>query len=120
MQKHTFKTIAVLGLAFVALAANAQSSKRVITVEGNTISDSYASAQQLPLKCEGAKPVKLFVAFMITGTEGHKEARGHGNTMMCWDREVDSESEIQRLHGKLENKPSVTKITILSIMRLRA
>lgn len=120
MPKSTFQIIAALGLAFVALAADAQSSKRVVTVEGNTISDSYARTQQLPLKCEGAKPIKLFVAFMIKGTDSHKEASGYGNTVMCWDREVDTESEIQRLHGSLETKPNVTKITIVSIMRLRA
>jgi len=120
MTKNTFQIIALLSLASIALAANAQSPKRVVTVEGNTISDSYESTQQVPLKCEGAKPVKIFVSFMIKGTDTHKEARGYGNTVMCWDREVDSESEIQRLHSSLEKKPNVTKIMIVSIMRLRA
>lgn len=117
--KSKFKNIAVLGLVFIVLAANAQNTKRVVTVQGNTISESR-TPQQLPLKCEGAKPIKLFVGFMIKGTDTHKEARGYGNTVMCWDREVDSEPEIRRLHDSMETKPNVTEITIVSIMRLRA
>ncbi len=117
--KSRFKIFAVLGLVIFALAANAQSSKRVVTVHGNTMSESHTT-QQPPLKCDGAKPIKLFVSFMFKGTDTHKEARGYGNTVMCWDREVDSEAEIRRLHGVMEKKPDVTEITIVSIMRLRA
>ena len=101
--------IAVFWLASVALVANAQGSKQLLTL-----------SDKAPLRCEGVKPVKIFVGFLFTGTTTDKRATGGGGQVLCWDREVDTEAEIVRLHDAMEVNPRVTKVTIVSIMKLRS
>jgi len=91
---------AVLAIVVIALAA-------------------VASANPAPTSCTGDKPIKLYVAFAFKGTPSHKEAVGTGSIVMCWDKDVDTEAEIQRIHDHIETAPRDTKVTILTVMKLR-
>lgn len=78
-----------------------------------------SNAATAPLVCTGEKPIKLYVAFAFKGTPTHKEAIGTGSVVLCWDKDVDTEVEIQRIHDHIESAPRDTKVTILSVMKLR-
>ena len=67
-----------------------------------------------PLRCTGAKSVKLFVGY-VAETEDRTE---WGQAFVCWDREVDSQEEIRRLQSSMTRKG--VKLTILSVKKLQS
>jgi hypothetical protein len=70
-----------------------------------------------PLICDAGKPVKLFVSFVYL--DKNRTRPNFGNTYMCWDKEVDSQYELTRLHSEFKPRAKGDETLILSVMKLR-
>jgi hypothetical protein len=70
-----------------------------------------------PLICDPGKPVKLFVSFVYL--DRNRTRSNFGNAYMCWDKEIDSQQELMRLHSEFKPRAKGDQTTILSVMKLR-
>lgn len=70
-----------------------------------------------PVVCESSKPVKLFVSFVYL--DQGRTRSNYGNVYMCWDKDVDTQEELMKLHDAFKPRAKGDVTTILSVMRLR-
>lgn len=69
--------------------------------------------------CSADRPVKLFVGF-VASDPGKPLA--YGNVILCWDKDVDTEGEIERLHASLakgKTGKGESWVRVMSILKLR-
>ena len=69
------------------------------------------------LICDPGKPVKLFVSFVYL--DRNRTRPNFGTAYMCWDKEVDSQQELTRLHSEFKPRAKGDETLILSVMKLR-
>ena len=67
-----------------------------------------------PMKCTTAEPYKYRVSYSYFGSDKSKDEIGFGYAIMCSERQIKNEADWDWLQKKLEVKPKVTRVTIMS------
>lgn len=78
---------------------------------------AHAGEEQKAMVCTGKTPVKLFVGFVYI--EQNDARSNYGNAIMCWEKEIESEDDLKRLHAAFKPRHKGDGTTILGITTLR-